>query len=55
MVNELSENAQFICTTFRSEMLAHADKFYGVTFNNKVSKIQVITRGDAAEFVEQAQ
>ncbi|KAJ3224845.1 Structural maintenance of chromosomes protein 3 [Clydaea vesicula] len=55
MIHELCETAQFITTTFRPEMLNFADKFYGVTFNNKVSKIQVITRDNAREFVEQEQ
>lgn len=32
----LSENAQFITTTFRSELLQHAEKYYGVRFRNKV-------------------
>ncbi|KAJ3293346.1 Structural maintenance of chromosomes protein 3 [Borealophlyctis nickersoniae] len=52
MIHELSESAQFITTTFRPELLTHADTFYGVTFTNKVSKIQRITREDATEFVE---
>jgi structural maintenance of chromosome 3 (chondroitin sulfate proteoglycan 6) len=52
MVHSLSENAQFITTTFRPEMLSHADKFYGVTFLQKVSKVQSITRQDAQQFVE---
>ncbi|KAJ3342500.1 Structural maintenance of chromosomes protein 3 [Entophlyctis luteolus] len=55
MVHELSENAQFITTTFRPELLVNADKFYGVTFTNKVSRIQCITREDATQFVEQEQ
>jgi chromosome segregation ATPase len=29
MINELSADAQFITTTFRPELLEHADKFYG--------------------------
>ncbi|ORY30525.1 hypothetical protein BCR33DRAFT_772197 [Rhizoclosmatium globosum] len=33
----------------------NADKFYGVTFTNKVSRIQCITRDDATQFVEQEQ
>ena len=54
MIHELSETAQFITTTFRPEMLVHADKFYGVLFNNqKVSSIRSITREEAMEFVEQ--
>jgi structural maintenance of chromosome 3 (chondroitin sulfate proteoglycan 6) len=44
MIHELSANAQFITTTFRSEMLQHADKFYGVTFSNKISKINQINK-----------
>ncbi|KAJ3330378.1 Structural maintenance of chromosomes protein 3 [Blyttiomyces sp. JEL0837] len=55
MVHELANDAQFITTTFRPELLVHADKFYGVTFTNKVSKIQRITRDDATQFVEQEQ
>ncbi|KAJ3013173.1 UNVERIFIED_CONTAM: Structural maintenance of chromosomes protein 3, partial [Siphonaria sp. JEL0065] len=55
MVHELSTSAQFITTTFRPELLVNADKFYGVTFTNKVSRIQCITREDATQFVEQEQ
>lgn len=36
MIHELSENAQFVTTTFRPELLEHAEKFYGVRFRNKV-------------------
>ena len=53
MIHELSDKAQFITTTFRSEMLAQADKFYGVLFNErKVSSIQIIRREDAQNFIE---
>ncbi|KHJ35646.1 putative chromosome segregation protein suda [Erysiphe necator] len=45
-------SGQFICTTFRSEMLLVADKCYGVTFHNKTSGIGVVTREDALKFVE---
>lgn len=39
MIHELSENAQFVTTTFRSELLEHAEKFYGVRFRNKVNNV----------------
>ncbi|KAJ9097851.1 hypothetical protein QFC19_006642 [Naganishia cerealis] len=53
MIHELSDKAQFITTTFRPEMLAQADKFYGVLFNErKVSSIQTIRREDAQDFIE---
>ncbi|KAJ3039435.1 Structural maintenance of chromosomes protein 3 [Rhizophlyctis rosea] len=52
MIHELADDAQFITTTFRPELLVHADQFYGVTFVNKVSRIQCITREDAESFVE---
>ncbi|KAF9432395.1 Structural maintenance of chromosomes protein 3 [Entomortierella beljakovae] len=58
MIHSLStekEQAQFITTTFRPEMLANADKFYGVTFQNKVSIVTSITKEEALEFVEQEQ
>ncbi|KAJ3153289.1 Structural maintenance of chromosomes protein 3 [Geranomyces variabilis] len=54
MIHSLATTAQFITTTFRSELLVHADKFYGVTFVNKVSKVQAITREDAQAFVDEA-
>jgi hypothetical protein len=54
MIHTLSRSAQFITTTFRPEMLAHADKFYGVTFNkDKISNISAIERVEAMQFVEQ--
>ncbi|KAI1321428.1 Structural maintenance of chromosomes protein 3 [Mortierella claussenii] len=55
MIHSLSEQAQFITTTFRPEMLANADKFYGVTFQNKLSAVNAITKVEALEFVEQEQ
>ncbi|KAF9303180.1 Structural maintenance of chromosomes protein 3 [Mortierella antarctica] len=55
MIHSLSEKAQFITTTFRPEMLANADKFYGVTFQNKVSVVRAISKEEALDFVEQEQ
>lgn len=48
----LSKNAQFICTTFRPEMLQVANAFYGVLFSNKVSTVLEIEQDEALEFVE---
>lgn len=46
-------SGQFICTTFRPEMVLVADKCYGVTFGgNKTSNIDVVGRDKALEFVE---
>ncbi|KAG1213842.1 hypothetical protein G6F69_002459 [Rhizopus microsporus] len=55
MIHKLSENAQFITTTFRPELVANADKFYGVAFQGKVSRIHAIAKEHALEFVEQEQ
>jgi len=52
MLSELSENAQFITTTFRPELLEAADKFYGVIYRNKMSLVKTITKDMAKEFVE---
>lgn len=55
MIHELSENAQFITTTFRPELLEHANKFYGVRFRNKVSHVDCVTKEVASDFVEDDQ
>ncbi|KAK8858571.1 hypothetical protein IAR55_002800 [Kwoniella newhampshirensis] len=55
MIHTLSANAQFVTTTFKAEMLAQADKFYGVFFDKqKVSSIKVIEKDEASDFVETA-
>jgi structural maintenance of chromosome 3 (chondroitin sulfate proteoglycan 6) len=55
MIHELSERAQFITTTFRAELLEHADKYYGVRFRNKISIIDCVTQKEAFDFVEDDQ
>ncbi|CAH0394872.1 unnamed protein product [Bemisia tabaci] len=52
MIHEMSKEAQFITTTFRPELLAHANKFYGVKFRNKVSHVECVSREDAYDFIE---
>jgi structural maintenance of chromosome 3 (chondroitin sulfate proteoglycan 6) len=55
MIKEQSANAQFIVTTFRPELVATADKHYGVFFSaQKVSSLRPITQDDALTFVEAA-
>lgn len=48
-------NTQFITTTFRAELVKVADRIYGVTHKNRVSRVDVITREDALYFIEQDQ
>ncbi|KAI5289915.1 Structural maintenance of chromosomes protein 3 [Ascosphaera aggregata] len=54
MLKSISEetNGQFICTTFRPEMLHVAEKCYGVSFRNKTSTIDVVSKEEALKFVE---
>ena len=54
LLESISKEAgtQFICTTFRPEIVHVADKCYGVTFRNKTSEIQCVSRQDALMFVE---
>lgn len=52
MIQRLSDNAQFITTTFRAELLEPADKCYGVQFRNKVSYIDVVSKEKARDFIE---
>ncbi|KAJ4299589.1 Structural maintenance of chromosomes protein 3 [Kalmusia sp. IMI 367209] len=46
---------QFICTTFRPEMVHVADKCYAVSFVNASSRIDVFDRTGALDFVEKSQ
>ncbi len=48
-------SAQFICTTFRPEMVLVADQCYGVTYDHKTSSIDVVQREEALNFVEESQ
>jgi structural maintenance of chromosome 3 (chondroitin sulfate proteoglycan 6) len=58
MLQSLSANdgeegrGQFICTTFRPEMVLVAAKCYGVSYSNKTSSIDVVDREAALQFVE---
>lgn len=52
VLKTLAANAQFICTTFRPEMLQKANTFYGVSFDNKVSTVLEIDQEEALLFVE---
>ncbi|TKX27163.1 putative chromosome segregation protein sudA [Elsinoe australis] len=52
MLHESSESGQFICTTFRPEMIYVADKCYGVGYEKKASNIGVVDKEDALKFVE---
>merc|ERR1719283_699423 len=52
MIHELADEAQFITTTFRPELLEHATKFYGVRFRNKVSHVDCVTKEEAFDFVD---
>ncbi|KAJ1518020.1 Structural maintenance of chromosomes protein 3, partial [Coelomomyces lativittatus] len=52
LLYQLSRKAQFIITTFRSELLDQADQFYGVSFVQKASHVQKIEKQEALGFVE---
>jgi len=43
---------QFICTTFRPEMVLVADRCYGVSYSNKTSSIDVVGQEAALKFVD---
>jgi structural maintenance of chromosome 3 (chondroitin sulfate proteoglycan 6) len=45
------ESTQFITTTFRPELVNVADKIYGVTHKNRVSRVNVISENKALDFI----
>lgn len=56
MVKHLSatnENGQFICTTFRPELVHIADKQYGVLYKDKTSSVKPVAKKEALMFVEE--
>ncbi|SCV00244.1 LANO_0F05930g1_1 [Lachancea nothofagi CBS 11611] len=52
VIKELSVHAQFICTTFRTDMIQVADSFYRVKFDNKISEVQEVSQQDAIKFIK---
>lgn len=52
LLEDISRNGQFICTTFRPEMVQVAEKCYGVAYSNKTSSIDVVDREEALKFVD---
>lgn len=52
LIQESASTGQFICTTFRPEMLRVADRCYGVAQQRKASSISVVQTHEALEFVE---
>lgn len=57
MIRRLADmaNTQFITTTFRPELVKVADKIYGVTHKNRVSRVNVVSKEDALDFIDQDQ
>ncbi|KAL6933069.1 related to Structural maintenance of chromosomes protein 3 [Hanseniaspora guilliermondii] len=49
---DIKQHSQFICTTFRKELLIHADKFLRVRYSNKHSLVESISKNDAIDFVK---
>ncbi|KAJ6311032.1 hypothetical protein OIU76_015704 [Salix suchowensis] len=57
MIRRLADmaNTQFITTTFRPELVKVADRLYGVTHKNRVSRVNVVSKEDALDFIEHDQ
>ncbi|XP_021720610.1 structural maintenance of chromosomes protein 3-like [Chenopodium quinoa] len=57
MIRRLADqaNTQFITTTFRPELVKVADKIYGVTHHKRVSRVNVVSKDEALQFIERDQ
>jgi len=57
MIRRLADDkdTQFITTTFRPELVKVADKIYSVTHKNKVSRVNVVSKDIALDFIDQDQ
>ncbi|GAA5927291.1 cohesin subunit SMC3 [Sporobolomyces koalae] len=56
MIDELSQQAQYICTTFRAELIPHAESYFGVVFaQDKISNVKTLTADECSTFIEAAE
>ncbi|KAM0788840.1 hypothetical protein ACM66B_002925 [Microbotryomycetes sp. NB124-2] len=56
MIRELSETGQYICTTFRPELIQHAESYFGVFFaSDKISTVKRLTADECQDFIEAAE
>ena len=57
MIRRLADmaNTQFITTTFRPELVKVSDKIYAVEHKNRVSRVNVVSKDDALDFIERDQ
>mmetsp|Transcript_117843 Transcript_117843/g.375676 ORF Transcript_117843/g.375676 Transcript_117843/m.375676 type:complete len:1202 (+) Transcript_117843:129-3734(+) len=53
LIEKDSKNAQMVITTFRSEIIEKADKFYRVYQQNRVSRIECVSRQEARQVIEE--
>jgi structural maintenance of chromosome 3 (chondroitin sulfate proteoglycan 6) len=51
MIERQSDSTQFICTSFRPEIVQAADKCFGVAYENKVSRVDEISVDDALAII----
>mmetsp|Transcript_7407 Transcript_7407/g.16416 ORF Transcript_7407/g.16416 Transcript_7407/m.16416 type:complete len:1281 (-) Transcript_7407:159-4001(-) len=45
------ESTQFICSTFRPELVAAANRCFGISHQNKVSTLHLLSKNDALHFI----
>lgn len=45
------ESTQFICSTFRPELVAAANRHFGISHQNKVSSLHLLEKDDALNFI----
>mmetsp|Transcript_5614 Transcript_5614/g.14021 ORF Transcript_5614/g.14021 Transcript_5614/m.14021 type:complete len:1287 (-) Transcript_5614:183-4043(-) len=48
---EPRESTQFICSTFRPELVAAANRCFGISHQNKVSSFHLLSKNDALHFI----
>lgn len=45
------ESTQFVCSTFRPELVAAANRCFGISHQNKVSSLHLLSKNDALHFI----
>ena len=49
--NDPRESTQFICSTFRPELVAVANRCFGISHQNKVSSLHLLSKNDGLHFI----
>jgi|NOAtaT_6_FD_contig_21_12169144_length_230_multi_3_in_0_out_0_1 structural maintenance of chromosome 3 (chondroitin sulfate proteoglycan 6) len=55
MIHSQAQDTQFICTTFRPELVSVMDRCFCVVYENRLSHVSIISQGEALDVIHEAE